>query len=195
MVRATLFRFVFASVLVSVPPVPAVAAPAQQSLTPEPICIPWILCHPLNPGSLTVTNATGAPTNIELKSWSWGKANSAGVQPRLSSDPEEGGEIAARTVRKSSKPTISEMTVTKKSDVASTTLSRSASAGPAEPPPSGILTIVAAKGSCATGTHIPEVKLTARGRVYTLRDVDVVACADSGGNTDTCTLSYKSVAG
>ena len=195
MVRATLSRFVFASALVSVPPVPAVAAPAQQSLTPEPICIPWILCHPLNPGSLTVASATGAQTNIELKSWSWGKANSAGVQPRLSSDPEEGGEIAAKTVRQSSKPVISEMTVTKKSDVASTTLSRSASGGPTEPPASGILTIVAAKGSCATGTHIPEVKLTTRARAYTLRDVDVIACADSGENTDTCTLSYKSVAG
>jgi hypothetical protein len=208
-------RFILATALIAVPPVPAAtppaaAAPAQATALPEPICIPWIICHVKLPGRLTIGDAGGGQRQIKLLSWSWGKTNAV-APSRLSSDPEEGGQIAARTVRKPSRPTVSELTVSKKTDVASTTLMRSAnggadepgkleypnvqaSAGLAEPPPSGTLTIVVARGSCAAGAHIPEIKLSSKGRSYMLRDVDVIACGDSGDNTDTCTLSYQGVA-
>jgi type VI protein secretion system component Hcp len=209
-----LSRILFASALVLVPPAaPALAAGApQQTAVPEPICIPWIICHIKLPGRLTVNDGGQGQKDIELLSWSWGASGAARPPMRASSDPEEGGEIAARTVQKPARPSVSELTVSKKTDVASPTLLRSAnggaagpgkveypnvqaSAGPSEPPPSGTLTIVVARGSCASGKHLPEVKLSSRGRTYTLHDVDVTACADSGQNTDTCTLSYGSVAG
>lgn len=225
-----LSRILFASALVFAPPaVPALAAVAPQATAlPEPICIPWILCHIKRPGSLTIGEGSDrAQKTIQLLSWSWGVAAPRPQAMRASSDPEEGGqvagtvytsdpqeggEIAARTVRKPSRPSVSELTVSKKTDVASPTLMRSSSggaaepgklevpnmktsAGPAEPTPSGTLTIVVARGSCASGQHLPEVKLTARERSYMLRDVDVTGCSDSGDTTDTCTLTYKSVAG
>lgn len=203
------FRLLFASALLLAPPaVPVVAAAAPRvDPGPAPVCVPWILCHIKLPGRLAIADSGGGQKSIELLSWSFG-----GSPARLSSDPEEGGEIAARTVRKPSHPSVSELTVSKKTDTASPTLLRSSDGGTAtpghaggaavqtpvaasDPPPSGTLTIVTARGSCATGQHIPEVKLTARGRTYTLHDVDVTGCADSGDNTDTCTLSYGSVAG
>ena len=221
-------RILLASALAFGPPaVPALAA-APHSADPPRICIPWSFCHPPLPGRLTVGGAGSAgQKDIQLLSWSWGAAAAAGRQSMrassdpeeggevtskvYSSDPQEGGEVASKVVRKPSKPVVSEMTVSKRTDVASPML-RSAPAGtagpgtadvgdlqsatgPSEPSPSGTLTIVAARGSCASGKHIPEVKLSARGRTFTLHDVDVTACSDSGDNTDTCTLSYRSVAG
>jgi hypothetical protein len=55
-------------------------------------------------------------------------ADAARVQP-LASDPEEGGQVVARTAKPRPKPSISELTVSKRSDTASTTLAQAAPGG------------------------------------------------------------------
>jgi type VI protein secretion system component Hcp len=149
--------------------------------------------------------------SIEVMALSW-RAGDA-VQPQvMTSDPQEGGEIASKAAAKKSRPTVSEMTVTKKTDVASPTLLRSTNGGSREPgklevpnmlakgdgvspPPAGTATITVARGHCASGQHFPAVKLTMRGQSYTLQDVQVVSCTPADDKTDTCTLSYRAVAG
>ena len=130
--------------------------------------------------------------SIEVMALSWRAADA--VQQRLTSDPEEGGQIAQAKDRKRPSVSISELTVTKKTDVASPTLLESTTGG-AAPPPRGTATITVARGHCASGQHFPAVRLTMRGQSHTFKDVDVVSCAPAGDNTDTCTLSYRDVAG
>lgn len=177
---------------------PAMAAPmsvAAPPAAPAPVAVPYPDTAP----------------SIEVTALSWRSA--AAVQPQeMTSDPQEGGEIARKSVRKAPRPTISEMTVSKRTDVSSSTLLRStndspkkpgkleipnmqANGGGDNPPPAGTATITVARGHCASGQHFPSVKLTMRGQSYTLQDVDVVSCTPSGDNVDTCTLSYGSVAG
>ena len=158
---------------------------------------------------------TGAqPSVIEVQSVKWAA---------LTSDPQEGGEVVRNggghsmlgASDRKSKPTVSEIPVTKLKDVSSSKLSAAPSGGesaepgkleipnlvadaPAsvavnDPPPAGTATITVARGMCTTGQHIPKLKLTMGTRAFELNDVDVGPCADAGGDNQTCTLTYASL--
>lgn len=173
---------------------------------------------------------------IEVQSVSWAAATS---------DPQEGGEVArsggghsmlgasdrkfrpgrptygnisfGSSAKAESKPSVSEIPVTKQMDVSSSKLSAAPSGGGAiepgkleipnlradvaasvavnDPPPAGTATITVARGTCTSGQHLPEVKLRLGTRSITLRDVDVSNCADVGADSQTCTLTYASLGG
>jgi type VI protein secretion system component Hcp len=208
-----LSRMLLATALASAPPAFA-APPSAMRAGPapvEPICIPWILCHPLDPAVMTVGGGDGQV--IQVKSFAWG--DSAGKPLKLAtSDPQEGGEVVARDAPRKkvrSSVSVNEIPVTKQMDssspkVLSATPSGNAheeetiefprvmAAAPA-PAPSGTVTILVARNACASGTHLPDVKLSARGRTYTLSDVDVLSCTAAGADSDSCTLRYSSVSG
>jgi type VI protein secretion system component Hcp len=150
--------------------------------------------------------------SIEVKALSWRAADA--LQPEvMTSDPQEGGEIARKAVRKTTKPAISEMTVSKRTDSSSPKILSVNSGGEAvepgkleypnvtmngsaaDPPAAGTATIVVARGHCASGQHFPAVKLTMRGESHTLQDVDVVSCTAVDDKSDGCTLKYASVSG
>ena len=44
------------------------------------------------------------------------------------------------------------------------------------------------------GQHLPEVTLSAEGRAYRLRDVEVARCTAGDDRSDTCVLIYASLA-
>lgn len=203
--------FLLATALVSLPPFPAAAAAplAAKPVSVEPICIPWILCHPLDPAVMTVTGGDGSV--IQVKSFAWGDA--AG-KPLVvaTSDPQEGGEVVARDAPRKKlrdKVVISEMPVTKQMDSSTPKILSAAPSNnaheeetiefprlmAAEPAASGTVTILVARKACASGTHFPSATLSVRGRTYTLRDVDVTSCTEAGPDSDACTLRYSSVAG
>ena len=121
------------------------------------------------------------PVTLDVSNVSWAAADVDSLT-RLSSDPEEGGQIAAART----KVHVSEINVTKRTDVASPKLAL------AEPAPSGTARVTVARGACATGKHFPAVKIVMRSGSYTLHDVDASDCSDSG-DTTTCTLTYQSI--
>jgi hypothetical protein len=244
----------FAGVLAVAPGFSAGSAAAPQaasgSLTPEPICIPWFLCHPMEPATLQLSGAAAADSGgegpIEVRAWRWGKVpiEPAGVatsdpqeggevtggiatsDPQeggevtggiATSDPQEGGEVvkdvtevapATTSARRGGKAKVSigEIAVVKQSDSSTSKLAvrplgvrtpgrleQPDVKGWIAPPPSGAVTIVVARGACASGKHFPAVMLTTRSRAYTLKDVEVLACTPTADGTDTCTLSYASL--
>lgn len=105
------------------------------------------------------------PMTLDVREVTWTAAVLQAAN-RLSSDPEEGGQVARGM------------------DVAGPKL--------AAPADSGTATVTVARGACATGKHFPVVKIVARSGSYTLHDVDAGRCTDSG-NTTTCVLTYRSL--
>ena len=131
---------------------------------------------------------------IQVRSIGW---LAAGNRLTLTtSDPQEGGEIvreASRPSRRKGKAAITEINISKKVDASSPKLVTDSDPGDA--PASGTATITVARGACAKGQHLPEVKLVARTREYRLRDVEVTGCTAADGETDSCTLTYAGVGG
>ncbi len=183
------FRFPQLLLLLALPAA-AIAEPPPPPAAPAPEPIPY-------PNTAARDHASGLPTGkrmhkpfvaaaepvtLDVSNVSWAAANADSLT-RLSSDPEEGGEIAAAKT----KVHVSEINVTKHTDVASPKLALD------EPAPSGTATVTVARGACASGKHFPAVKIVTRSASYTLNDVDATQCTDSG-ETTTCTLTYQSVA-
>jgi type VI protein secretion system component Hcp len=127
---------------------------------------------------------------LEAASVSWA-APALDSANRLSSDPEEGGEVTA--ARTKPRPTVSEINVTHRTDSSSPTLLASGDGDSGTPPPSGSATITVARNTCASGQHIKEATISVRGRTFVLHDVDVAGCTANGDGTDTCTLNYASI--
>ena len=125
--------------------------------------------------------ASAEPVTLDASSVSWA-SRAAEAANRLSSDPEEGGEVTAAKT----KVHVGEIKITKPVDTASPKL--------AAPAPSGTATVTVARGACATGKHFPAVKIVTRSGSYTLHDVDAVRCTDSADGT-TCELEYASLGG
>jgi type VI protein secretion system component Hcp len=238
--RLRRFSVAAAILVLTAPPVRAEPPPSVPP-SPRPMPYPNIAARDpatgLPTGKRMHKPILAAPRTIETLSLSWGRAGQPSVassDPQeggevaaarpvtsadpmaggqlKSADPEEGGEVTAAAKVGSSRPIagsaelsnhlsnhldaqapggatvakvkVSDLNVTKHIDVSSAKL--------AEPAPAGTATVTVARGACATGQHIPEVKLTMRGKVYDLHDVDVSACTESG-ETSTCTLSYASI--
>ncbi len=120
------------------------------------------------------------PQTLQATAISWGARGDA--VNSVVSDPEEGGEVSA--AKSKGHPKVSDITVMKTTDKASAALSA------AEPPPSGTARVTVALHACVKGTHIKEATIVHRSSRYTLHDVDVDDCVDSG-DTTTCTLSYQ----
>ena len=176
------------------PPTPPITPPAPSPSpvpypdAPQPPPCPFFFCPgkvaPLahtarvdGPASLEVaaspggTVADGQTRRIDVVGWSWGSrpTDSDTVD---SADPQEGGQVAGRKAGHGQ--------------------DGRARARLSEPLPSGTLTVSVARGSTAKGQHIPEVKLTAKGRTYRLRDFEVTGCAATDDGNDACLLTYSS---
>lgn len=168
----------------------AIAEPSPPPAAPNPVPAPYPNAAARDAASGLATgkrmhkpySVVAEPVTLDVSNVSWAAANADSLT-RLSSDPEEGGEIAAAKT----KVHVGEINVTKHTDVASSKLAL------AEPAPSGTATVTVARGACASGKHFPAVKIVTRSASYTLNDVDASDCSDSGDMT-TCTLTYRSVA-
>ncbi len=122
------------------------------------------------------------PQTLQAIAISWGVRG--GEVNSVVSDPEEGGQVTA--AKSKGHPKVSEINVMKSSDKASANLMA------AEPPPTGTARVTVPLHACVKGTHIKEATIVMRSSRYTLHDVDVDDCIDSGDST-TCTLSYQSL--
>jgi type VI protein secretion system component Hcp len=199
---------------------PALAEPAAPGPVPAPY--PNVAAHKHIAGvkyedvaksdvSAATDNTAAGDQVIEVQSISWGVA----------SDPEEGGQIAARKyapgkptygnvtfnrapAAAESKPKVSEIPITKQMDASSPKLMAEQ---PAEPGkleyPNVQGTGVAAKttatfttlaGKCVKGKHLDKVTIVARsGGRYSLRDVIVTDVTPAGDGMETVSLTYASM--
>lgn len=205
-----IFPILVASAFATAPAAPALAWQAQQAPQPatkdlDPRCFP-IIC-PVRPVAGTAAPAaaldSGGEQVIAVKSVRWAALGDDAT--RASSDPEEGGQIAATA----DKPKVGEINVTKLSDKSSANLAQRtmrpgrptygnvAIAGVAEPLPSGSATFVARAGICATGKHLDKVRLTMGSRSFTLHDATVTgvtpADAVDGQAMEQVTITYASL--
>ena len=172
------------------PPAPPPATPGPQP-TPYPDIAARDPASGLPTGKRMHKPLIVASQRLEASDISWGP-RAVGVANRLSSDPEEGGEVTAAKKR-ATKPTIGDIAVTKTTDVSSSKLMLAPEGGPETPPRSGSATVTVARGSCASGQHIKEATITVRGRTYQLHEVDVGGCTANSDGTDTCRLNYASI--
>jgi type VI protein secretion system component Hcp len=159
-------------------------------------------------GFLKIDDIKGESTSaahedqIEIYSWSHvvrspadaAKGATAGSTARMTSDPQEGGEVvegvdtvkspdaadpavAAKKGKRRGKVALGPVVFTKHLDQSSPAM-RTA------PPPSGKLTLVARAGACTAGARYPGATLNASGEVYRLDKIVVTGCApapSSGG--------------
>ena len=170
-------------------PPPPSPSPVPYPDAPQPPPCPFFFCPgkvaPLahsagvdDPASLEVAPFPGGGARdretkrIEVVAWSWGGGRADSITV-YSADPQEGGQVAGRKAGHGQD-------------------GRAGAAPLSEPLPSGTLTVSITRGSTEKGQHISEVKLTARGRTYRLRDVDVIACAATDDRHDACLLTYSS---
>lgn len=151
------------------------------------------------------STSAGHEDQIEIYSWSHevrspvdaAKGATAGSAARMTSDPQEGGEVvkgvdtvkspdaadpagAAKKGKRRGKVALGPIVFTKHLDKSSPYMARSA------PPPGGNerLTLVAPAGACTAGARYPGATLNASGQVYRLDKIVVTGCAPapaSGG--------------
>ena len=146
---------------------------------------------------------------IEVQSLSWGAA----------SDPEEGGQIAARRyapgkptygnatfdsppVAAESKPHVSEIPITKQMDSSSPKLMAEQPAEPGKleyPNVAGAgvaaktsATFTTLAGKCVKGKHLDKVTIVARTGSYTLHDAIVTDVTPAGDGMETVSVSFAS---
>ena len=163
------------------------------------------------------STAAGAAQVIEVQSVSWGEVRDAGTV--YSADPMEGGQIAARKTRPGrptygdatfnsapaaaeSKPTVSEVPITKQMDSSSPTMMSAAPASSDEPgkleyPNAGVAAKTTATfgtlaGKCVKGKHLDKVTIVTRSGSYTLHDAIVTSVTPAGDGMETVTLAYAS---
>jgi hypothetical protein len=170
-----------------------------------------------------VSSAAGDVQVIETQSISWGKVGDAGTV--YSADPMEGGQVAAgrfapgkptygnatftgAPAAADTKPTVSEIPITKQTDVSSGKLSSGPAgsdepgkleypnaqvAGGAEPVAKTTATFTTLAGKCVKGKHLDSVTITTRSRSYTLHDAVVTSVTPAGDGMETVSLTYASV--
>jgi len=201
---------------------PAFAEPAAPSPVPAPYpnvaAEPAVAAHKHIAGVKYedfANSAEASPTAagdaqvIEVQSISWGVA----------SDPEEGGEIAARryapgkptygnatfdspSVAAKSKPHVSEIPITKHMDASSPKLMADQPAEPGKleyPNVAGAgvaaktsATFTTLAGKCVKGKHLDKVTIVARTGSYTLHDAVVTDVTPAGDGMETVSLSFAS---
>jgi len=112
----------------------------------------------------------------------------------VTSDPEEGGQVA----RAASKPSVSEISITKGTDVSSPKM-MSAEPGKLEYPNAtgGVAaktnaTFTTLAGKCVKGTHIKEAIITTRSASYTLHDAVVTDVTPAGDGMEMVSVSFAS---
>jgi hypothetical protein len=162
-----------------------------------------------------VSTAAGDAQLIEVQSISWGKVGDAGTV--YSADPMEGGQIAARRytpgkptygdatfnsapVAAESKPTVSEIPITKQMDSSSSKLEAREpgklevpNVQVADPVAKTIATFTTLAGKCVKGRHLDKVVIVARSGRYTLRDAVVTDVTPAGDGMESVSLSYASL--
>jgi len=201
---------------------PAFAEPAAPSPVPAPYpnvaAEPAVAAHKHIAGVKYedfANSAEASPTAagdaqvIEVQSLSWG----------VSSDPEEGGQIAARkyapgkptygnatfegnNVAAESKPKVSEIPITKHMDASSPKLMADQPAEPGKleyPNVAGAgvaaktsATFTTLAGKCVKGKHLDKVTIVARTGSYTLHDAVVTDVTPAGDGMETVSLSFAS---